>query len=127
MVDDSTLVDLLDDVFTLTIEEPIEAVTNVVIPLEGAEIHLPSVTGPVHVELETLRDAIDLVRNQQALLHRLDEALTAGGYTAEVYVVETQVGLLGADADPGRVSRVVGDGKIKILARGVARAAIRSP
>lgn len=127
MVDDSTLVDLLDDVFTLTIEEPIEAVTNVVIPLEGAEIHLPSVTGPVHVELETLRDAIDLVRNQQALLHRLDEALTAGGYTAEVYVVETQVGLLGMDADPGRVSRVVGDGKIKILARGVARAAIRSP
>jgi hypothetical protein len=127
VTDGTTLVDLLDDVFTLTTKEPIEAVANVAIPLEGADIHVPSVTGPVHVELETLRDAIDLVRNQQALLHRLDEALTAGGYTAEVYVVETQVGLLGADADPGRVSRVVGDGKTEILGRGVARAAVRSP
>jgi len=127
VTDVPALVDLLDDVFTLTTKDPIESVANIAIPLEGAAIRVPSVTGPVRVELETLRDAVDLVRNQQALLHRLDETLTAGGYTAEVYVVETQVGLLGADADPGRVSRAVGDGKTEILGRGVARAAVRSP
>lgn len=121
------LIDLLDNVFSLTTKRPLESVANIAIPLEGAEIRVPSVGGPVHVELETLRDAVRLVRNQQALLHKLDETLRSGGYSAEVYVAGIQVGLLGERAAPGRVSQFVGDGKTQILARGVARAAVNSP
>ncbi|MFB6142797.1 MAG: hypothetical protein ABEJ30_05580 [Halorientalis sp.] len=119
--------DVVEGTVTAATRGPLEAIANAAVPLEGARIRVPSVTGPVRVELATVREAYDLIRHQQASLRRLDEALTTGGYTAEIYVEERQVATLGVGAAPGRTSRWLGGGRTEIHLREVLRATVRSP
>jgi hypothetical protein len=117
----------VDGALTAAVAPPVEAVGNLLVDLDGARLRLPSVAGPVHIEIERLREAVRIVRTEGATLERLDATLRTGGYTAVVYVGETRVALLGAGADPGRVSRWLGDGRTELLAAGVCAAAVRDP
>ncbi|WP_335999839.1 hypothetical protein [Halorientalis halophila] len=121
------LAGVVDGALTLATAPTVEVVANLLVDLDDARLHLPSVAGPVHIRIDRLREAVRIVRTEEETLKRLDATLTAGGYTAEVYVGETQVALLGAEADPGRVSRRLADGRTELFAGGVLRAAVRDP
>ena len=120
------LLGVVDGALTMATAPTVEAAANLLIDLDDARLRLPSVGGPVHIEIERLREAVRIVRNEGETLGQLDATLRAGGYTAEVYVGETRVALLGVGADPGRVSRWLGDGRTELLATGVCAAAVRS-
>ncbi|SEN23849.1 hypothetical protein SAMN05216388_1002129 [Halorientalis persicus] len=119
------LLGVVDGALTMATAPAVEAAANLLVDLDGARLRLPSVGGPVHIEIERFREAARIVRAEGETLERLDATLRTGGYTAEVYVGETRVALLGVGADPGRVSRWLGDGRTELLARGVVAAAVR--
>ncbi|SDF15827.1 hypothetical protein [Halorientalis regularis] len=115
----------VDGALTMATAPAVETAANLLVDLDDARLRLRSVGGPVHIEIDRFREAVRIVRTEGATLERLDATLRAGGYTAAVYVGETRVALLGVGADPGRVSRWLGDGRTELLARGVVTAAVR--
>jgi hypothetical protein len=121
------LLGVVDGALTLATAPAVETAANLLVDLDGARLRLSSVGGPVFIEIEQFREAVRIVRTEDETLERLDATLRTGGYTAEVYVGETQVALLGVGADPGRVSRWLGDGRTELLATGVCAAALRQP
>lgn len=99
------LLEVVDSALTIAAAPAVEAAVNLLVDIDDARLRLPSVGRPVHIEIERFREAVRIVRTEGETLKRLDTTLRAGGYTAEVYVGETRVALLGADAAPGRVRR----------------------
>lgn len=116
------LVGMLDGLLTGVAAPSVEVVANRLHALEGVRLELASVTGVVHVEVESVRQAVHVVRHQQAAVRQLDEMLAAGGFTGQVRVDGVQVGRLGVEADPGRLSRWLADGRTEVRVRGLLSA-----
>lgn len=111
----------VDTVLTGVASGPMELVANLVVSLDGAQLKLTSITGKVRIVVDSFRAAIRIVRTEQRTLRKLDQALSASGITAPVYVAETQIALLGADANPGWLSRRIADGRTEVDGWGVLR------
>lgn len=112
----------VDALLTGIASGPVEAVANLLVSLDGAELRLTSVTGRVEILVESLRAAVRIVRTEGETLRRLDDTLSAGGITAPVYVAETRIALLGADARPGWLSKRIADGRTEVDGWGLLKA-----
>ena len=111
----------IDTLLTGVASGPMEKVANLVVALDGAQLQLTSITGKVRIVVESLRAAIRIVRTEQDALRRLDQALSASGITAPVYVAGTRIALLGAHAEPGWLSRRIADGRTEVDGWGVVK------
>ncbi|MFD1586969.1 hypothetical protein ACFR9U_08235 [Halorientalis brevis] len=115
----------IDTLLTGVASGPMETVANLVVALDGAQLKLTSITGKVRIVVESLRAAIRIVRTEQQTLLKLDQALSASGITAPVYVAGTRIALLGAHAEPGWLSRRIADGRTEVDGWGVVKTALR--
>jgi len=115
----------IDTLLTGVASGPMETVANLVVSLDGAQLRLTSITGKVRIVVESLRAAIRIVRTEQQTLLKLDQALSASGITAPVYVAGTRIALLGAHAEPGWLSRRIADGRTEVDGWGVVKSLLR--
>ncbi|WP_136715836.1 hypothetical protein [Halorientalis salina] len=112
----------VDQLLTGVASGPVEMAANLLVSLDGATLQLTSITGQVEIVVESLRAAVRIVRTEGETLRKLDETLAAGGITAPVYVAGARIAMLGANAEPGWLSKRLADGRTEVDGWGLMKA-----
>jgi hypothetical protein len=101
-----------DDVAPLTVQADLS------LAIDGGEASIESTGRRVLVQFGSVPDAVRALRNRPADSDGLSALLTTTDLTVEVRVRDRIVAVVGADATPGPLSRVLGASPVEVRAGG---------
>ena len=110
---------------------PLEVLADLRLAVDREDIDIQASGDRVVVDLPSLRAGRRLLaahpvsRAQGAATDRIHEALTVAGITADVRLRGDIVARIGAEADPGRLGRLLNQGAVEVRAAPSLRAAAR--
>jgi len=115
----------VDAVLAAATDNPDVTVTaDLTVQRDSVEVTVTSYTDLVRVEFESLTDAVRFARAERGELETLLAGMVATGLTVAVHIGRPRVALLGTDATPGPVTRLLVGERAQISVRGLAQAVL---
>lgn len=98
---------------------------NLSVTVDGIDLAISTVGDRLHVQVHSVWAGVRLLQGERERLPALSRVLSEADLTAEIRVGSAVVAILGKDATPGTLARLLSLGPVEIRLRALVPAALR--